>query len=521
MTEKDKGPVSQPAGKQQLSPEQIQQLISMMQNRKPLNKRQEILAKIINKTLQFMQYAIYNMDRFIKFIIKKEDIETNDVVKTARGPILFGTYVIGIFIVFGGLWSALAPLDSAAVAIGTVIPSSKRKVIQHPQGGIIKEILVHQGDEVKAGDKIIEFDEIQLRANYESNLNQYRVAEANEDRLTAERDGLENIVFDELLTKEADNPVVQKLMNTQKELFKSRKAAYTSKLEALNQRHEQLAKQLEGAHAKLVASKKTFEVHKERQKSTKELFEKGFAQKALLLEAEARTAAALSEVSQIESEIARIKQATLQDEAEMLSTKSAYMTEILQQLQETQRVRNEARERFVMAKDSLDRAILHSPVDGIIIDVNPVVYTKGGVVGGGAMIAEIVPSNDTLIVEAKVPAKNIDSVKVGLQAKMKFSAFKSRTSPMFHGTVIALSPDIIQDRQAAAAMSPMMAGDGNFYVAKIEIDMEEFNKIAKERGLKLRPGMQAEVQIITGTRTLLRYLLDPVADNMFRAFKER
>jgi HlyD family secretion protein len=190
----------------------------------------------------------------------------------------------------------------------------------------------------------------------------------------------------------------------------------------------------------------------------------------------------------------------------------------MQQLKETQTQLTEMREKYNQAKDSLGRAMIKSPVEGVVNDLQH--HTIGGVISPGHPIAEITPYKGNLIIEAKIPQKEIESLRVGLKAKLRFSAFKSRTTPVFNGTVVSLSPDTVQDKQTQAAMQNPM-GDDSFYVARIEIDMDEFNIIAKQRGLKLLPGMKAEIQIVRGTRTLLQYLLDPITDNMFKAFKEK
>ncbi|MEY3196833.1 MAG: Alkaline protease secretion protein AprE, partial [Pseudomonadota bacterium] len=163
--------------------------------------------------------------------------------------------------------------------------------------------------------------------------------------------------------------------------------------------------------------------------------------------------------------------------------------------------------------DALERALIVSPVDGIVNVINTA--TIGGFVAGGQEIAEVSPEKDTLIVEAKISPKNIAYVHPGLKAKMNFTAFKGRTTPTFVGVVISVSPDLVQEKQPQPGM------EGAYYIAHIEIDMTEFNKEAKRLNLTLLPGMGVDVNIVTGTRTLMRYLLDPVTDNMFRAFKEK
>lgn len=509
MTDKKE---QKPDTKPQLTQEQIKQLMAMMQNQKPLTKWQQYSIKAINYLSAFTKFAIAKMERFINFIIKDHDIDRNDVVQTARGPILFGTYVIIIFVVIGGLWASLAPLDSAATAIGTVIPSSKKKTISHLTGGTIKEIYVQLGDQVKEGDKILELDEVRAKSEYETTLGDYRTALASEDRLVAERDNLQEIEFDEFLTNDASDPKVAKIMATQRELFFSKSEFLKKKFEALEQRHLQIQKQLEGAEARLISTRKTKDVMEERLKSMTELFNKGFVNRSQFLDAEAKTAETVSQLSATEAEVARLKQALTEDTASLMSQKNGQLADTYKELNEAQRAVNQIKERYSAVKDALDKIIVRSPVDGTIIEMYH--STIGGVIGGGHPIAEIIPTGDHLIVEARIPSREIDAVKVGLKAKIKFSAFKSRTSPVFQGTIVSLSPDTVQDSRQ------QQDSEGPKYVAKIEINMEEFNRISKGK-LVLRPGMQAEVNIVRGTRTLIQYLLDPVTDQMFKAFKEK
>jgi HlyD family secretion protein len=496
--------------KQSITPEQLQQLLAMQQSmqQNKMTRKQMIMNGIFHK----MQNMLHYLDRFVNFITKKTDNQRNDVVQNARSPIIFGAYVIIIFIIFGGIWSATAPLDSAAVAIGTVISDTNRKTIQHSDHGIVKNIFVKQGDHVKEGDKLVEFDDTKTKADYENVLNQYRTVLANEARLVAERDNLDTIVFSDFLQQSHNEPEVAKIMHIQENLFRSRKEMYRAEKDSMKQKIAQLHKSVESYESRKIASSKNLEVTKDRVRSLKTLGEKGFAQKSVVLDAESKEANAKSDVASTEAEIAKTHHAITQTEIDIMTLQNKYTTETLRELKETQMNVANLRERYFLLSDSLNRIILRSPVDGIINVLH--IHTIGGVVQPGIPILEISPTNDTLIIEAKVPQKNIDSVKVGLEAKIRFSAFKSRTTPLFVGKVISVSPDTVIDKNQGPAPD-------TYYIARIEIDMDGFNKIAKSNKLSLHPGMQAEVQIITGTRTLLRYLLDPLVDTMFRAFREK
>lgn len=484
--------------KPSFSPEQLKQLLALkgdLANNQ--NKRVIISQKLLIKITKIIQDILYYLDRFINYTTKKTDSDRNEVLQVARSPILFGTYVIIFLVLIGGVWSSCAPLNSAAVAIGFVVPSSNKKLIQHQEGGIISKIYVAQGDKVKEGDKLIELEDTKVKSQYESILSQYRHALAAESRLIAERDSKDKIEFPEFLVNDISLPEVARIIHTQENLFQSKKEVYNSEKEALSQRIESLK-------AKKVASVKGLEVAQDRLKAMNALHQKGFAHKAALLQIEEKVAG-------YKSEVASTNHAITENEIAVINLQNKYTEKTLTELKDSQAQVAHLKEQYIALKDSLNRIVIKSPVDGIVNSLN--VHTIGGVIGS-APIMEISPIHDNLIIEARVPNRYIDSVHEGLKANIRFSAFKSRTTPTFSGKVMTISPDIISQDRNGPQQEP-------FYLARIEIDMDEFNKFAKPKNLELHPGMQAEVQIITGSRTLLRYMLDPITDTMFRSFKEK
>ena len=267
---------------------------------------------------------------------------------------------------------------------------------------------------------------------------------------------------------------------------------------------------------KLESTQKALKFVSDRLQSSRSLLRSGHMAKKDIEDQEAREAELISSVATLEQEIEKI-------DLEILRQVDGNRNRIAKELSEVQMNRAQFAERYNLAKDALERIIVRSPVDGIINQV--MVHTIGSLLPNNTMVAEVTPVNDRLIVEVRIPASNIDSVFVGQKAKLKFTAFKSRTSPLFLGTVVSISPDVIQDPQAAARFAQhdksMVRGGDLFYNARVELDMDYFERVAKPRGLKLVPGMLADVNIVTGTRTLLRYLLDPVNDQAFKAFKEK
>lgn len=502
-----------------LSPEQIKQLMELhSQGALPnMKQKQTELQKILSKLIAFFQKGVILLDRFIDLAAKPESKGRNDVVQSARTPILFGLYIIIIFIIIGGIWAATAPLNSATIAIGTVVANTNKKVIQHFEGGIIKNIFVKQGDVVSEGDKLVEIDDTRIKSEHDNILYQYRVELATENRLIAERDELPNIQFNDELLSNSHLPNVEKIINTQEKLFKSKSATYRAKKESLKQKLSQLDKQIQGLEAKKLSLHKQFDVEEDRLNAAQVLFQKNFIQKAKLLELESRVSDTKTQIAVNDIEIAKTKQDITRTDIEILNLQNESQSQILAELKETQKQVGALREKLISYKDSLERSIIKAPVDGVINTIQ--YHTIGGVIRQGESILEISPLNDVLIIEAKVPSRSIDVVHVGLKAKIRFSAFKSRIAPMFNGVVVSLSPDIVQDRSGAMPMDKKQMD--NSYIARIEIDYDDFNKFAQKKNVKLHPGMQAEVQIINGSRTLLGYLLDPVTDIMFKSFREK
>ena len=463
-----------------------------------------------------MQSGVKFIDQFINFIINKKSKDTNDVLESSRSPIIFGFWIIFIFVFLGTIWAATAPLDSAAVAIGTVISDTKKRIINHSEPAIINKIFVKVGDEVKEGDKLIEFDDKKVKYEFEGILSQYRYALANESRLIAEINGSEKIDYHKFLYEKKSDAEVSKIIETQDSLFYSKRESINTESDALKQRIKQFRKQIEGYEARKISNMKTLEVVQDRLDATKKLNKKGYVQKAALLELEDREARTLSEIAIADTEIARTEQQITEVEITIINLKSKALANALNELKDSQTRIPELAERYRELETRLSRMVIISPVDGV---VNKLEYTTiGSAVQPIVPLVEISPKNDKLVIEAKIIPKDIDSIKEGLVSKIRFSAFKSRVSPIFLGKIISLSPDIIIEANKPQPDQKLMAG---FYLAQIELDMEDFNRKAKPRELKLKPGMQAEVQIVTGTRTLLRYLLDPVFDAMFKGFKER
>jgi len=518
--------------KQQINFAELQKVLAAMQQKKqgqenpeePKPKRSFIdwIKLIIQYSIDFAKFMIHFVDRFINYISRSEDPERSDIMQYTRSPILFGGIVVFIFVFLGGIWATNAPLDSAAHATGTLISVSNKQIVQFSgrDRGIVKNILVKQGDKVKANDILIEFDETHAKQQYDIILNRYLHSLALESRLVAERDKQQKISFDPLMFQ-LQSPEVVKMMEVQTNTFNSRKENNDKIYTSVQKEIQKLNQKIIALEENKKSTTKQQELLASRVKSFQNLVAKGYASQNQLDEFEIKASAAKSDIARLDSEIASAEQDIAKLEISISRQADEFMTSVLQELKETQTKVNELKEHFAGTKDELERCKIRSPIDGKVNEIN--VHTIGAVVNPSQPLAEITPTKDKLIIDARIPPNHIGSIAVGQKAKLKFLAYKSRTSPTFIGIVTSISPDTVIDQQTAHNQyraTGRMTGD-RYYAATIELDMENFEKLAKPMKLKLVPGMMADVNIVTGTRTLFRYLIDPIADQAFKSLNEK
>lgn len=451
---------------------------------------------------------IVHVDRAVGFMMPRKDYKyDNEVVQAASGPIRFGLWsFFWIFIVFGG-WSAFAPIDSAAVAPGVVVLDSHKKSIQHLEGGIVDEILVKDGDFVQAGQPLIRLSETSAKARVDLLKGQMNASKALAARLIAERDGLDKITFPpELESQRATDTDVAQMLDTQERLFASRRESLNGKKTVIEQSIKQARDEINGLQAQVASVTEQMKLTKEEQDVVQQLVEKGQAVRPRLLALQRKTAELEGQRGEYLAQIARAEQAIGQSEQEMLNLQSTFQNEVVTELRNTQVESADNQERINAADDIFSRLIITSPHTGIVQGLK--IHTKGGVIQPGAEIMNIVPQDDELIVEAKVNPQDIDVVHKGLKARVHLSAYKSRKVPNMDGEVVSVSADRFVDQ----------ATNMPYYIARVRIDASLLKKLSNH--VELYPGMPADVLIVTGEKTLLRYLFDPITVSFVRAFRE-
>ena len=418
----------------------------------------------------------------------------------------FGFLVL--LLAFGGFggWAATAQIDSAAVAAGTVTVESYRKTVQHLEGGIVKEILVKDGDAVKEGDVLLRMDGTQSRAQLEIARIQYVAAHALESRLLAERNQTETIAIPDELKAEENDPRVREAINSERQTFTARRATLKGEIALLRQQIEQLQEQTRGLDALAKSKQQRIMSYIAEAKDFSELAKQGFSDKLRQRELERAAGELEGERAQHLSDVSRAKLQIGQAELQILQLQKKFQSDVAEQLREVQAKLFDLRERMRALQDTVARIEVRAPASGTVVGLG--VHTVGGVLSPGTPILEIVQQGEQLIVEAHVQVTDIDKVRPELLADVRFSSFKSRTTPVLEGNVITVSADRLVDR----------ATNLPYYLARIRVPETELVKL---HGQALVPGMPAEVFIKTGERTTLEYLLQPLLDAAARSFREK
>lgn len=414
-----------------------------------------------------------------------------------------GLVVALTFGVFGG-WAALAPLDSAALAPGVVTVKNYRKTVQHLEGGIVKAIRVHEGEAVSSGQPLIELDSTQAHAEAQVLRGQFIALKALESRLLAERDNRAQVNYPDSL-RSLDDPRVEAVIASQDELFRARMSAHAGERDVLEQRVEQLQSQIEGMEAVRRSKSALLDSYESEMKDLRRLQEQGFTGKQRLTQLGREHASLVGENAEALSEIAANRIRIGETRMQIIQLERYQQTEVVDELEQVQSRLFDVVERLRAVEDRVARAVIRAPVGGVVLGL--AVHTVGGVVRPGTPLLDIVPEQQQLVVDARVSPQDIDRVRAGGAARIRFSAFKSASTPIARGRVLNVSADRLVDEQSGRA----------YYLAQVEVGPGSLESV---QGLHLVPGMPAEVLINTGSRTLLQYLLQPASNALARSFIE-
>ncbi|RWC27302.1 MAG: HlyD family type I secretion periplasmic adaptor subunit [Mesorhizobium sp.] len=430
---------------------------------------------------------------------------TSVIDRTIRRYLLGGVATSILLVGGAGSLAAVTDLSGAVIASGKLVVDSSVKKVQHPTGGVVGQIFVREGDAVQAGQVLIHLDETVTRANLAIVTKSTDELEARLARLAAERDGAEGIGFPPSLTSRRDDPDVGGTMAGEQSLFEFRRQARAGQKAQLAERISQLAEEVSGLTEQRDAKSQEIKLIGTELAGMRTLWERKLVSIDRITALEREAVRLEAEHGQLTAAIAQSKGHTSEIRLQIIQIDQDLRSEVATELREVQAKLSELVERKVSAEDQLKRIDIRSPQAGVVLQL--AVHTIGGVITAGEPVMLIVPVADQLTVEARVAPQDIDQLKQGQGATLRLSAFNQRTTPELNGTVSKISADLSTDERSGAG----------YYTVHIVLPRTELTRL---KGLTLAPGMPVEVFFSTSSRTMLSYLIKPLADQIQRAFRE-
>lgn len=426
----------------------------------------------------------------------------SDASRAAR----MGLLALGVG--FGGflLWASLAPLDEGVPAHGMVTIDTKRKPVQHLQGGIVKEVLVREGEIVKAGQVLLRLDNSVASASFETIRQRYLSLRATQGRLLAEQSGKSTMVFHPDLVAASKDPLIQQQLHTQQQLLASRRMA----LEAALQTAQASIRGQEG----MLTAYSGMQVNRRQQhallvqelESTRGLVAEGYAPRNRQMELERMVAESASSQLELQGNQVRAQSAVSELRQRLVSIEKEYRKEIESQLADVTRDVLAEESKFKAVSEDLVRSDITSPVAGQVMTL--AVQSPGSVVQPGQKLMDVVPEDESLLLEVRVEPHLIDKVKTDLVVDVRFAGFAHTPRLVVEGKVVSITNDLVSDPQQPGV---------NYYVARVSVTSEGLKALGKHQ---MQPGMPVEVVFKTGERSLLAYLLHPLTKRIASAMKE-
>ncbi|SCZ05383.1 HlyD family type I secretion periplasmic adaptor subunit [Microvirga guangxiensis] len=411
------------------------------------------------------------------------------------------------FFLVGGLggWAAVTELSGAVVAPGSIVVDTHVKKVQHPTGGVVGEILVRDGNRVRAGDVVVRLDETIARANLAMVSKSLDELAARQSRLQAERDGVEQIAFPRELKSRLLEAELAALIQGEIHLFETRRAARAGQKSQLKERIAQLQEQIDGLKLQAAAKADEIKLIQEELVGVDQLWRKNLVPITRVTALKREETRLRGEHGQLISNVAQAKGRISETSLQIIQIDQDLRSEVSQELREVQAKMSELVERKVSAQDQLKRIEIRAPQDGVVHQ--SVVHTVGGVINASEPLMLIVPETDELSIEVKVSPQDIDQVQPGLSTVLRLSAFNQRSTPELYGYVSVIAADLVTDPRSGQ----------QYYPVRLSFAAGERERLGT---LRLVPGMPVEGLIRTGSRTVLSYLTKPVVDHAVRAFRE-
>jgi protease secretion system membrane fusion protein len=408
---------------------------------------------------------------------------------------------------FGGflLWALLAPLDKGVAVQGNVVVSGNRKVIQHMQGGIVDRIQVKDGDRVAAGQVLLTLNAVDARTTSEGLGSQYDQLIAREARLLAEQRNQSSLAATPRLTQARQRPEMAAIIALQEDLLRSRQQSLKLEIDGVRASIDGLETSL-GALQKVMSSKQSEQATLSQQlQGLRPLAADNYVPRNKMLETERLFAQVSGELAQTSGEVGRTRRDIQQQKLRIAQRQQEYDKEVNSELSDVQAKLNEVISQREKADFNLANVQVRAPVAGTVVDMK--IFTEGGVIAPGQVMMDIVPEDQPLLVDGRIPVEMVDKVWSGLPVELQFTAFSQSTTPRVPGTVTLLSADRLVDEK-----------DGTpYYGLRIQVSEEGKRSL---HGLEIKPGMPVQGFVRTGERSFINYLFKPLMDRMHLALTE-
>lgn len=424
-----------------------------------------------------------------------------------RGPMMIGA--VSLFVLIGGFgfWSATAEISGAVIASGQIEVDQNRQVVQHPDGGVVAEILVDDGDLVAEGDALVKLDPTLLQSELTITEDQYYEIIARRARLEAERDGEVDIVFDPALLEVAEtHPEIADLVQGQRALYVAQRASEVQEINQLLKRAEQTLDQVRGIEAQQVALTRQVELIDKELVDQQSLLDKGLAQASRVLSLQREAARLSGRVGELTAAKAQAEGRITEVEIQVLRIESQRRQDAISELRDVQFRERELAEKRRALQERLSRLEITAPVSGVVYGMN--VFSKRSVIRPADPVLFLVPQDRPLVIAAQVPPVHVDQVFVGQDVSLRFSALDQRQTPELFGHVQKISADALTDQNTGIS----------YYEAEIVLNEGEIDRLPPNS--TLIPGMPVDAFIRTDDRTPIAYLVKPFADYFSKAFRE-
>jgi HlyD family secretion protein len=417
-----------------------------------------------------------------------------------------GYAALALFASTVGLWAATAQLSGAVIAPAVFVSENNVRKIQHPTGGIIAEILVKEGDAVRAGDLLLRMDDTLARANLQILARQLDETAARVARLQAERDdGAAPAYPPELMARSLNNRAIEQLTTAETRVFEARAAAHRSATAQLTKRIAQLQNEIIGLSGQLNARTREAELNARELENIRSLFRRSLVPVTRLSQLEREASTLEGQRNMLTAQVAQTEAKIAETELQLIQQAQDRRGEVLRELRDAEARSLELLERHATALDQFRRMELRAPASGYVHELS--VHTVSGVANAAEQLMLIVPSDERLHLEARVSPADYDQIRLGQQSVVRIHAFNQRTTPELEGVVSRLAADVSRDHQG-----------GSFYSIRVALPPEQLARLAP---LQIKAGMQADVFMVTGSRSPTSYLVKPLMDQFARAFRER